>query len=194
MGSGMGGSSGRTYGSSSSGAGAPVMDQAKETLSNVAGQVGNKVASGIDAQKDRAADGLGSVAQALRQSSDQMRDQNQGSNVHELISSAAAQVDRLSGYLRSTDTRQMINGVERFAREQPAVFLGGAFLLGLLGARFLKSSGQSSSQRYDSTYGGYSDYGTDEDTGGASFSQREQATGSSGYRPGTQMRRPEESF
>jgi hypothetical protein len=31
--------------------------------------------------------------------------------------------------------------VEDFARRNPAVFLGGAFALGLVGARFIKSSG-----------------------------------------------------
>ena len=34
----------------------------------------------------------------------------------------------------------MVTQVEQYARRQPAIFLGGAFALGLLGARFLKSS------------------------------------------------------
>ena len=122
-----------------------VIDQAKETISNVASQAGDKVASRLDKQKDRAAEGLGSVAQTLRQTSDQLRDQNKGAAVHEYISSAADQVDRLSDFLRSTNVNQMVNQVEQFARRQPALFLGGAFVIGLLGARFLKSSGQASS-------------------------------------------------
>ena len=128
-------------GSTSTGA----MEKAKETISNVASQAGDKVASGLDTQKAKAAEGLGSVARALRQSSDQLREQNQGAVVPEYISSAANQVERLSGYLRSTNARDMVTGVEQFARQQPALFVGGAFMLGLLGARFLKSSAQSSS-------------------------------------------------
>jgi len=124
---------------------AGVIDQAKETISNVASQAGDKVASRLDTQKDRAADGLGSVAQTLRQTSDQLREQNNGAAVQEYISSAANQIDRLSGYLRSTNVNQMVNQVEQFARRQPALFLGGAFVLGLIGARFLKSSGQINS-------------------------------------------------
>jgi hypothetical protein len=127
---------------SSSGA---TIDKAKETLSNVASQAGDKVASRLDTQKDKAADGLGSVAQALRQTGNQLRDEGQGSVIHEYVSSAADQVDRLSGYLRSTNTREIVNGVEQFARQQPALFVGAAFMLGMLGARFLKSS--SSGQR-----------------------------------------------
>jgi hypothetical protein len=129
-------------------AGAPntgVIDQAKETISNVASQAGDKVASRLDSQKDRAAEGLGSVAQALRQTGDQLREQNQGPAVHDYLSSAADQVERLSGYLRSTDVSQMVSKVEHFARRQPALFIGGAFVLGLLGVRFLKSSGQADS-------------------------------------------------
>jgi hypothetical protein len=124
---------------------AGVIDQAKETISNVASQAGGKVASRLDTQKDQAAEGLGSVAQALRQTGDQLREQNKGAAVHEYISSAADQVERLSGYLRSTNVNQMVNQVEQFARRQPALFLGGAFVLGLIGARFLKSSSQASS-------------------------------------------------
>jgi hypothetical protein len=37
----------------------------------------------------------------------------------------------------------MVRNVEDFARRQPALFIGGAFMLGLLGARFLKSSAQT---------------------------------------------------
>jgi hypothetical protein len=123
---------------SSSGA---TIDKAKETLSNVASQAGDKVASRLDTQKDKAADGLGSVAQALRQTGKQLRDEDQSSVIHGYVSSAADQVDRLSGYLRSTNTREIVNGVEQFARQQPALFVGAAFMLGMLGARFLKSSG-----------------------------------------------------
>lgn len=124
---------------------AGVIDQAKETISNVASQAGGKVVSSLDSQKDRAAEGLGNVAQTLRQTSDQLREQNKGAAVHEYIASAADQVDRLSEFLRSTNVNQMVNQVEQFARRQPALFLGGAFVIGLIGARFLKSSGQANS-------------------------------------------------
>jgi hypothetical protein len=128
-----------SYGGNS---GAGLTQQAKETVSQAASQAGDKVASRLNGQKDRAAEGLGSVADALRQTSDQLRGQDQTLPVHQYISSAADQVERFSGYLRSTNTREMVQRLEQFAREQPAVFLGSAFMLGLLGARFLKSSGR----------------------------------------------------
>jgi len=118
-----------------------VLNEAKETISNVASQAGDKVASGLDKQRTRAAEGVGSIAQALRQTSDQLRQQDQQAPTHQYVSSAADQIERFSNYLRQTDVSQMVSGIEQFARRQPALFLGSAFVLGLLGARFLKSSG-----------------------------------------------------
>jgi len=134
--SGMGSSS---KGSSTSG-GASGLDRTNQMLSGAASQAGDKVASTIDSQKNRAADGLGSFAQALRQTGDQMRGQTQGAPVDQYVASAASQIERFSGYLRSTNTKEIVRNVEDFARQQPALFIGGAFMLGLLGARFLKSS------------------------------------------------------
>jgi hypothetical protein len=144
-GTGSGGASGSS--SPRGGSTTDTLNQAKEKLSDAASEAGDKVVSRLDMQKDRAAESLGSVAQAIRQASDQLRAQDEGAAMHEYVASAANQVERLSGYLRSTNTRDMVNGVERFAREQPALFVGGALMLGLLGARFLKSSGESRSYR-----------------------------------------------
>lgn len=119
------------------------VDQAKKTLTKTASQVGDKVSSTFDARKDKVAAGLGSVAQALRSSSDRLRTQGDEGSIPEYVDTAATQVERLSGYLESTDTKAIVGNVEDFARRQPALFIGGAFFLGILGARFLKSSAES---------------------------------------------------
>ena len=49
-------------------------------------------------------------------------------------------MQRAADYLDRTDSREMMHHTEQFARRQPALFLGGAFGLGLIAARFLKSS------------------------------------------------------
>jgi hypothetical protein len=56
---------------------------------------------------------------------------------------AADQVERLSTYLRDSSFEDVIREAEDMARRQPLLFLGGAFLAGFLGARFLKSSSPS---------------------------------------------------
>jgi hypothetical protein len=92
--------------------------------------------------KDRAAEGLGSVAQALRQTGEQMRPQDH-LGVSPYLSAVAEQIDRASGYLQDRSLGQLVGDVESFARREPAIFLGGAFLAGLLAGRFLKSSGDT---------------------------------------------------
>ena len=53
--------------------------------------------------------------------------------------------------LRDRPAAELVDDLSRFARERPAVFIGGAFLLGLGVARLLKSSPHRAWQ------GGYAD-------------------------------------
>jgi len=133
-------------------------NEAKQKLADAAGRATDKVASGLDNGKARAADELRRVADALRQTGDKLRGDNAGGAVEGYIASAAGQVDRFSSYVRSTSVRDMVNNVERFARQQPTLFVGGAFVLGLLGARFLKSSSDSGASRSTSMAGNDNDF------------------------------------
>ena len=92
----------------------------------------------LNTQKDRAAIGLTSLADALRQSGRQLEGEN--ATVASYVDVAAGQVDRLVDGLRDRDIAEMMSDLERFARRRPGVFLGSAFVLGLAAARFLKSS------------------------------------------------------
>jgi predicted amidohydrolase YtcJ len=117
-----------------------VVDQAKQAAGSVVDQAKQTATSQVSERKDMAADGLGTVADTLRQASETMRGEQ---NIGPLVGVAAAAADRvesLSGYLRDTDVNDLVRDVENFARRQPLLFLSGAFALGLLGARFLKSS------------------------------------------------------
>lgn len=130
--------------------GSSTRDSARDAIASAASQAGTKAISGVNTQKARAADGLGCVAQALRQSGEQLRSNDSGTPVHQYISSAADRVERLSDYLRSSSVSDMMGEVEQFARRQPAIFIGGALMLGLLGARFLKSSSRGNSDTQQS--------------------------------------------
>ena len=127
-----------------------VADQVKETTGQVADLAREQVSTRLSGQKDRAAEGLTSVADALRQTGQQLRGQDQ-QMVTDYIDSAAQQVERISNYLRQNDLGRLVDDIEGLARRQPGLFLGGAFALGLLGARFLKSS-----RPYTPPAGGYS--------------------------------------
>lgn len=92
----------------------------------------------LDAQRERAASGLGSMVDALRESGRNLQGQN--ATMASYVDGAASQLERFTGGIREKDLNQIVRDVEVFARQRPAIFLGSAFALGLAMARFLKSS------------------------------------------------------
>lgn len=101
--------------------------------------LGSQAKSAVAAGKNRAVDALGGVAQSLQASAKQMNDQQQNAVGH-YVDRAGQQVQQLADYLKNNDAGQIADQTEEFARRKPAVFLAGAFAIGLVGARFLKSS------------------------------------------------------
>ncbi|HEX6974417.1 MAG TPA: hypothetical protein VF147_08450 [Vicinamibacterales bacterium] len=110
-------------------------------------RVRERAAAQLSSQKDRATDGLGSVARAVRQSAEPLRN-NQQDTIAQYVEKAADQIDRFSTTLRNRDVGELVADAQRLARRQPALFIAGAFAVGLLGARFMKSSARSSSAQY----------------------------------------------
>jgi len=116
-----------------------VVDQAKTSFR----QARDSATSSFNDSRHQAADRLGGIAGAVRSTSEHLRSENQA-GVADLTDSLAEQVERLSSYLRERDLRAVRDDVENFARRQPAVAIGVALGLGMLGARFFKSSRRSS--------------------------------------------------
>ena len=123
-----------------------VVGQAQDAVGQVVGQVQQQATARLSGQVGRAAEGLSSLSQAMRSTGGQLREQDQatGAAYAEWL---AGQAERAAGYLQGKDLDRLVEDVEGFARRQPALFVGGAFAVGLLAARFLKSSGQSGSGR-----------------------------------------------
>lgn len=113
--------------------------QAKETAEELGEKARHQVTSQLDRQRERGAEQLGTMSSALRRTSSSLREEQEEA-VAGYVEQAADQADRLSEYLRTHSAGEMYSEVERYARRQPTVFLGGALLAGFLGARFLKSS------------------------------------------------------
>jgi hypothetical protein len=99
----------------------------------------DSAASQLTAQKDRATDQLGSVARAVRSSTQQLREQHQDAAAG-YVDQIADHIERLSQGLRQKNLTELLDDAQRLARRQPAVFIASAFALGLVAARFLKSS------------------------------------------------------
>jgi ElaB/YqjD/DUF883 family membrane-anchored ribosome-binding protein len=106
-----------------------------------------------DRQKHNLAAGLTSIADSIKQVGGSLRKTDEQTGITELTAkysdSLAQQIEQVSRYFDNKDLREMTRDVERFARHNPAVFIGSAFALGLIAARFLKSSNlnQTSSGR-----------------------------------------------
>lgn len=115
----------------------------KDSAQHLAGDVQERATEAVEGklgrQKSRAARTLHGIAQSLRESSQNLQEQETG-DAQQYVDGAARQVDRLADFLQRTDVEEIGSNLEDFARRQPALFLGGAFVLGVIGARFLKSS------------------------------------------------------
>jgi hypothetical protein len=105
---------------------------------DVAGGAKKSAESKVVAGKDFAAEQLGTVADALRKTSKELRASDSGAT--DYVDMAASSVEKISNYLQTRTLSQLIGDVEGYARREPAMFLGGAFLAGVLGGRFLKSA------------------------------------------------------
>lgn len=126
-----------------------IIDQAKNTAGQAYGVATEKAATKIDEQKTTLASGLTSVADTIKQVGGNLREADDPSGITELTAkygeSLANQIEQISNYFDRKDTREMLRDVESFARRNPALFIGGAFTLGLLAARFLKSANRQHS-------------------------------------------------
>lgn len=176
--------------------------QAQQAAGQVTDQVQQRATSMLDNQKQQATETLGSVSHALRQTGDSLQDQNQGI-ASKVMESAADRIDGVAAYLRERDANQLVGEFENFARGNSVVFLGGAFVLGAIAARFLKSSspstgsyGNSGSGDYPSSYNrpgnsgytrGNTQWNTQSSTGGTyDFSNVSHPTDTVGATPDVQ--------
>lgn len=125
--------------------GQPVTARAREAVSSAGHKAAERVQERLADQVSRATGQLESVASSLRTAGHQMPDEGIG----RYMVQAATQVDNLASFLNNREVSDLVDEVEGFARRQPAVFIGGAFALGVLGARFLRSSRQKMGMDYD---------------------------------------------
>lgn len=145
-----------------------LLDEAKNVASHLATEAKDEASSRVSSQKDRAAKSLSSVADALRGTKDEL----DGSipAMGQYADKAADTVEQLSEYIRSKNVGELVDTVERFARRESALFLGGTAVLGLLAGRFLRSSRPGGGVRDGVRDNGYDrDYRSNYDRAGRDF-------------------------
>jgi hypothetical protein len=104
----------------------------------------------LSTQKDRATESLGTIARAVRDTSQPLRTHQQDT-IAQYVEQAADQIDRFSARLRDRDVTELIDDAQQFARRQPALFVGAAFAAGVIAARFLKSSSDNMTTSHRAT-------------------------------------------
>lgn len=123
--------------------GQDLLKQAKQTTNEVVSQVQEQANSQINRQKETTASELSTVVNAVRRFGETLRNEGEGPIgrfAAQYGDKAADGIDRFARYLREQDPKRLLNDVQNFGRRQPALMIGGMFLLGFAGARIIKSS------------------------------------------------------
>ena len=123
--------------------GQDLLQQAKQTTNEVVNQVQQQANSQLNRQKETAASELSTVVNAVRRFGETLHNEGEGPIARfaaQYGDKAADSLDRAARYLREQDPKRLLNDVQNFGRRQPALLIGGAFLLGFAGARIIKSS------------------------------------------------------
>ncbi|MGH7528961.1 MAG: hypothetical protein ACREMN_01115 [Gemmatimonadales bacterium] len=106
-------------------------------------------------------DTIDRVARAFERAGEQLGQEDQN-GLAERVRQATGKAQSAARYLRDKSPLELKNDLDDFARRRPAWLLGGAFVAGLVGARFLKSSERArpASRLRDVAIKGEPDYAT----------------------------------
>ena len=116
-------------------------------MDNVVTTVTERATAHLDTQKGRATEGLDAISQAVRQTTAHLRT-DRHDTLAQYIDQLADQLDRVSSAVREKSINELMQDVRELGRRQPALFIGGSFAVGLLAARFLKSSQRNGEDEY----------------------------------------------
>jgi len=114
-------------------------EQAQSKAGQMMGTVKSQVVSQVTTQKERASSKISEISSALHQTGQQL-DQNGQAPIGDIAETVATRIDSVSSYLRERNVDDMLMDGQDFARRQPALFIGLAVILGVMIARFMKSS------------------------------------------------------
>ncbi len=114
---------------------------AMETVESARQQAATQINTQVNKQLTQTGQGLSAISDAASQASQSLRANHQ-ETLADYLDAATARIDQASDYLRKSTLSDLVKDTGRLIERQPLVFVAGAFALGLLGARFLKSTSQ----------------------------------------------------
>ena len=122
-----------------------VADQAKEKAQEAGARARSRVRDEVDRRSTEAGDQAGTAAQALRDTSQRLREEG-NEPVANGMEQVAQRVERAGDWLRESDGDRIMREVEDFGRRNPLAVMAGGLALGFAASRLLKAS---SRRRYE---------------------------------------------
>jgi hypothetical protein len=129
-----------------------LREQATQVKNTVVEAARARARSAFQHQQERAADAADGVASVLHQAAQKFSEGNQGM-VADYTNNAANRIDDFAQNLRQRQLDELVGDIEDYARRQPEIFIGGAFALGFVAARFVKSARARRLGRPSETFG-----------------------------------------
>ncbi len=125
-----------------------VAGEAKLQATELMGQAKEQASNAFSKQQEQAVGGLGSLADALRETAQKLKEGDDGAQagIASFVEDAADRLAQSADFLRDKDPNQLLHDVQDFAKKQPVAFVGAALGIGLVAARLMKSGGAGSAQ------------------------------------------------
>jgi ElaB/YqjD/DUF883 family membrane-anchored ribosome-binding protein len=130
--------------SAAKGKASEVIVEVKDEASVIFEKTGAGAKSAASSGKDMAADAVAGLADAARQMAGKLDDgQGDGNNAKaaEMARKAADTMEKFSGRLRDKEIEELADDARSAVRNNPAIAVGAAAVIGFALARFLKGSG-----------------------------------------------------
>ena len=118
-----------------------VLDDVKGDVTALAGKAGTSAKQAACSGKDKAADALHNLADVARDLANKFDDGTVGSNTAKAATyarKAADNVERFSDKVKAKEIEDIANDARNAVRNNPAIVIGAAALIGFALARFLK--------------------------------------------------------
>src|SRR5438876_5650683 len=120
-------------------AGKAVTGQVQEAGREIGQRAKDRVRQEIDRRSSDAGSQVRSVAEGLRQAGADLRKEGNPA-IAGVADTAAEKIDGVASYLTESDADALLRDLDALARRQPMLVIAGAFVLGVVGARFIKAS------------------------------------------------------
>lgn len=170
------------------GTGSELRSDAQQLSSKAA----DRLHSEVDSRKGQAAEQAKSVSSAIERTAGEL-DEGAPAWLKSAFRQSADQIQRFAEAMEQRDSRQILNEVQSFARERPALFLGACAAAGFAAARVFKAGGEQQNRDQFGQSGSFDQAGSSGQIAsygqGGSFGDGRGASGGQGSSQGQQFGR-----